>query len=326
MAIHPLWNNYPVIQKQLNETQKVMTKAVKIRNEEMTSALQLFFQSGGKLLRPAYFLLFSSFGSLSASEKRYKFAASLEILHAATLIHDDIIDDSPLRRDKPSIQALYGKDIAVYAGDFLFTVYFQLLAQAADDFSVIELNASNMRKILVGELDQMDLQYNTDITVKQYLRHIKGKTAQLFQLSCYEGAKFSKCSIYIQHISQRIGHNIGMAFQILDDILDYSSNEESLHKPVLEDVQLGNYTLPLILAMQENRAVFLPLLEKKQALNSDELRTLVQHIHTYNGIDLAQKMADRFTNKALADIKKLPQTPERDILTEITKHLLKRQD
>ena len=155
MALHPLWEKYPSIQKELLETKKVMEKSVKIRNKDITQALQLFFEAGGKLLRPAYFLLFSRLGEEIETKKAHRMAASLEILHVATLIHDDIIDDSPMRRGMPSIQAMYGQDIAVYTGDFLFTVYFHLLATSTKSFRTIEMNANSMKRILVGELDQL---------------------------------------------------------------------------------------------------------------------------------------------------------------------------
>ncbi len=325
MAIHPLWNKYPTMQEQLIETQKVMNKSVKIRNKEMTEALQLFFEAGGKLLRPAYFLLFSSFGQVPNNKIKYQMAASLEILHAATLIHDDIIDDSPIRRDCPSIQAAYGKDIAVYAGDFLFTVYFQLLANSSQTTEALESNALNMKRILVGELDQMHLRHNSRISIKQYLQHIKGKTAQLFQFSCYQGTQVANTSLRVQILAQRIGYQIGMAFQILDDVLDFTSTEAELHKPILEDIRNGNYTLPLIYAMAENRDAFM-ILEKGPELTDDDIQLVVANINRYHGLEKAQKLATRYTDKALADIAKLPDTLERQILTELTERLLNRQD
>ncbi len=314
MIVHPLWEMYPAVQKDLIETKRVMEKSVKIRNKEITATLQLFFGAGGKLLRPAYFLLFSKFGTIESDKKRYRMAASLEILHVATLIHDDIIDDSPVRRSMPSVQALYGKDIAVYTGDFLFTVYFHLLTNATSDLKTIALNAQSMKRILVGELDQMNLRYNTDITVKQYFQHIKGKTAQLFEFSCYEGAHYAHASKIIQLQAKRIGYNIGMAFQIMDDILDYKSTEEDMQKPVFEDMKNGYYTLPLILAMNENRAAFLPYLEKKTELSNQEMKEVQQLIEKYKGIEKAEMIAERFTNKALTSIKKLPDIAEKDIL------------
>ncbi|WEG73303.1 polyprenyl synthetase family protein [Vagococcus intermedius] len=325
MAIHPLWDKYPIIQKELLETQKIMNQTVKIRNKEMTEALQLFFQSGGKLLRPAYFLIFTKFGKSPSTKRQYQYAASLEVLHAATLVHDDIIDNSPVRRDQPSIQATFGKDIAVYAGDFLFTVYFQLLAASSQDVSSLERNALNMKKILIGELDQLHLKNNTKITIKQYLQHVQGKTAQLFQLSCYEGARFAGSSLRVQILAQRIGYNIGMAFQILDDVLDYSSTEETLHKPVLEDIRNGNYTLPLIYAMQENPQAF-SLLETKDNLSDHDIKQLVAAISHYKGIEKAQALATRYTDKALSEINKLPDIPEKKQLIDLTKKLLHRED
>lgn len=326
MSIHPLWQAYPELQKELVETQKIMKQAVKIRNQEITAALQDVFQAGGKLLRPAYFLLFTHFGQAVAKTKKYQLAASLEILHVASLIHDDIIDEAPIRRGIPSIQSAYGKDIAVYTGDFLFTVYFQLLAASSNSFKTIDFNARNMKKILIGELDQMHLRYNTEITIKQYFRHIKGKTAQLFQLSCYEGATYANSSVRICHLSQRIGYQIGMAFQILDDILDYTAEAEELQKPVLEDVRNGNYTLPLILALEKAPEQLKPLLAKKAALTDQELREIAMRVKAIGGLDKAQQFAERFTNQALQNISKLPEIPERAILLELTQNLLQRKN
>ncbi|NKC68025.1 polyprenyl synthetase family protein [Vagococcus fluvialis] len=326
MELHPLWEKYPTIKQDLIETKKVMNKSVKIRNKEITDSLQLFFETGGKLLRPAYFLLFSKFGDNLSLKKSYQIAASLEILHVATLIHDDIIDNSTIRRSLPSIQAVYGQDIAVYTGDFLFTIYFHLLATSSRSFSSIEMNANSMKRILVGELDQMSLRYNTSITAKQYFQHIKGKTAQLFEFACYEGTHFSNSSKRIQLIAKNVGYNIGMAFQILDDILDYTATEENMKKPVFEDLKQGYYTLPLILSMKNNHDVFSPYLEKKTNLSDKELKEVYQLIKLHKGIEQAEIIAKRFTEKALIGISKLPNSVEKDILYEVTSVLLNRNN
>ncbi|MDT2848916.1 polyprenyl synthetase family protein [Vagococcus carniphilus] len=326
MAVHPLWEKYPDIRQDLIETKKVMEKSVKIRNKDITQALQLFFEAGGKLLRPAYFLLFSKFGEEVSEKKAHRMAASLEILHVATLIHDDIIDDSPMRRSLPSIQASYGQDIAVYTGDFLFTVYFHLLSTSTKDFKTIEMNAHSMKRILVGELDQMNLRYNTEITMKQYFQHIKGKTAQLFEFACYEGAHFAGCSKKLQLTAKRVGYNIGMAFQIMDDVLDYKSTETDMQKPVFEDMKNGYYTLPLILAMEKNHDAFVPYLEKRTELSDKDIKEVQELIVETKGLERAEAIAERFTDKALAGIQKLPACEERDILYDVTSTLLKRKN
>lgn len=328
MAVHPLWEQYPEIQQDLIETKKVMEKSVKIRNKEITNALQLFFEAGGKLLRPAYFILFSKFGDTTDIPKKniHRMAASLEILHVATLIHDDIIDDSPIRRSLPSIQAMYGQDIAVYTGDFLFTVYFHLLSTSTNNARTIEMNAHSMKRVLVGELDQMNLRYNTEITVKQYFQHIKGKTAQLFEFSCLEGIHYTGGSKRMQLLAKRIGYNIGMAFQIMDDILDYQSTESAMQKPVFEDMKNGYYTLPLILAMDKSKGEFGPYLEKRTELTDIEVAEVQGLIETYDGIKQAEVIAERFTDKALSNIMKLPDLPERAILYKVTETLLGRNN
>lgn len=326
MPVHPLWEQYPNIQEELVEVKQVMEKSVKIRNKEITDVLQLFIESGGKLLRPAYFLLFSKFGESKTTKKTYRMAASLEILHIATLVHDDIIDDSPMRRSMPSIQAQYGQDVAVYTGDFLFTVYFHLLATSTTDLKTITMNAQSMKRILVGELDQMNLRHNTNITVKQYFQHIRGKTAQLFEFACYEGAHFSHASKRVQLQAKRIGYNIGMAFQIMDDILDYKASEKEMQKPVFEDMKNGYYTLPLILAMETHHDDFVPFLEKGTDLTDADMLQVQSLIEISGGIERAEKIAARFTMKALQGIQKLPEIPEKGILLDVTETLLLRKN
>ena len=190
-------------------------------------------------------------------------AASTEVLHLATLIHDDIIDESKMRRGLETIQSKHGKDMAVYTGDLLLSVYFDLLADATDSVEIIKLNTLSMKRVLMGELNQMANFYNTNIAFEDYLKSIKGKTAQLFELSCYEGAYFGKSNPAIIEQSRSIGQNIGIAFQMLDDILDYTQTPEILSKPVLNDVKQGIYTLPLILGMETNKKSFSSFIRKR---------------------------------------------------------------
>ena len=130
MPIHSMWDNYPEIKDELAESYAVIEKKVRIRNKEVEQVIFDLLHSGGKLLRPAYFILFSRFGDTETlnDKKTTHIAASLEVLHMATLVHDDIIDDSPTRRGTQTVQSKYGKDIAVYTGYFLLAVYFSLLA------------------------------------------------------------------------------------------------------------------------------------------------------------------------------------------------------
>lgn len=323
---HPMWNNYPNIQALLLECLELIKEKIAIENKEIEKTVTDLIERQGKLLRPAYFFLFSRLGNATQDEhdKIIAAAASTEVLHLATLIHDDIIDESKMRRGIETVQSKHGKDVAVYTGDLLLSVYFDLLADATDSVEIIKLNTLSMKRVLMGELNQMANVYNTDITYEDYLKSIKGKTAQLFELSCYQGAYFGQCDPEIIEKSRLIGQNIGIAFQMLDDILDYTQTPEILSKPVLNDVKQGIYTLPLILGM-ETSADFLPFLKKGEHLSDSDLADLVSLLHKNNCIERAHVIAKKYIDKALASIETLPNHPEKDVLYSLTSKLLIRK-
>ncbi|KAF1295606.1 farnesyl pyrophosphate synthetase [Enterococcus sp. JM4C] len=321
------WNNYPTIQEKLKAVCSTIESQVQVRNQEIQEALTNLAQAGGKMLRPALFLLFSEVGDSTKQdqEQLIKVAASLEILHMATLIHDDIIDDSPLRRGIITVQAEYGKDVAVYTGDLLFTVFFDLLSDAMNGSEFLHTNARAMRRLLLGELDQMQVRFDQNQTLNDYLRSINGKTAELFWLSCIEGAHFGKCSPETQQLAGRIGRNIGVAFQVYDDILDYVADSEQLKKPVLEDLAQGVYTLPLLLAKEDHPEVFAPYLDKKAAITVEEAQKVSALVLEYDGVDKAKEFALEFTEKALDEIDLLPDSPGKTMIKQLTSELLGRE-
>lgn len=321
-----MWDEFPEIRSHLLECLALIKKKTTIRNKQIQEAIFSLLDNGGKLLRPAFFMLFSKLGDVEKQNHHQLIsaAASTEVLHLGTLIHDDIIDDSDMRRGSQTLQSKYGKDVAVYAGDLLLSVYFDLLADTTKSTKIIKKNAFSMRRVLLGELEQLTNAYNVHITYRQYIRNIKGKTAQLFELSCFEGAYYGKASPDVVKRSGRVGNYIGIAFQMLDDILDYSQTIEEFEKPVLEDVKQGIYSLPLILAMQENRQPFLPLLEKKHEMTESDVKQVVSLIEKYNGIERARSIAHRYTKKALAEIDELPDRPEKKVLYMLTKSLFSR--
>jgi len=325
MSIHPMWNEYPEIKDQLAEMMTVIEKNINIREKQIEENVKNLIHAGGKLLRPAYFLLSSQIGPFQNQEQAVAVAAALEVLHMATLVHDDVIDDADTRRGIETIQAKFGKNYAVYTGDYLFCVCFKILARYANDLSQIDLNTSSMERILLGELDQMNMHYNLQMSVKDYLRQIAGKTAQLFSLSCYLGAEISQASNYNKLLAKKVGHHIGMAFQIMDDILDYTLNAQQIGKPVLNDIKQGIYSLPLLYAMNQNPDKFIPYLQKKEDIQDSDLLAITVLIEEYNGVQEAQKLATKYTEKALKQIKKLPAGPYRDHMLQITTSLLSRK-
>lgn len=320
------WKEFPTIQQQLSDTCSFIEQRVKIRNKEIEATLIELTHSGGKLLRPAFFFLFSQVGDTSKQhqEQLIKIAASLEILHMATLIHDDIIDDSKLRRGVTTVQSKYGKDVAVYTGDLLFTEFFQLLSETMNGSEFLQINAFAMKRLLLGELDQMHHRFKKNMSVSDYLRSVNGKTAELFSLSCLEGAHFGCASKSVQQLARRIGRNIGIAFQVYDDILDYTADTATLKKPVLEDLAQGVYTLPLIFALKKAPELFYPYLDKRATISPEETVAVAEMVSQLGGIEEAKHFALKVTQKALTDIRTLPDSIGKTQLEKLTQLLLTR--
>lgn len=320
------WNDYPTIQNKLQTVCSLIEEQLQVRNKEIQDTLIDLANSGGKYLRPAYFLFFTELGETSKQDQKQltQIAASIEILHMATLIHDDIVDDSPLRRGNITVQSKYGKDIAVYAGDLLFTQFFDLLTKSMNGSSYLKINAASMKRLLLGELDQMHSRFNKKETIDDYLYSINGKTAELFWLACIQGAHFGKASDEIESLAGEIGRNIGLAFQIYDDILDYTAEQRVLQKPILEDLAQGVYTLPLILANQENPEIFAPYLAKERSLSLEDAQKVAELVISYGGVEKAKEFAHRYTEQALQKIAKLPECQAKNGINQLTKQLLQR--
>lgn len=325
MKIHELWKQYPDIANDLQKTLNLMKKSITIKNSDVEEAIIEMISSGGKLLRPAYLILFSHFGKPD-NKKIMALAAAMESLHTATLIHDDIVDEANTRRNIETIQYRFGKDVAVYAGDYLFVAIFKMLANHASSLKSIQHNANSMEAILSGELGQMSKRYDTKVSVNDYLDNISGKTAELFALSCFVGAYEAGCSLLFSNKAKKIGLSIGMAFQIIDDVLDYSQDANTIGKPVLEDVKQGVYSLPLQYALETNKNDLLPLLNKKMSMTDQDAEKVYQIVQEANGVTRAEALAKDYTEKAIKSIKRLEKTDQKTAMTlyKLTEQMLKR--
>lgn len=318
------WNEYPKIQENLIQVKKLISQRLVINNKSIEEAITKFSSTGGKMIRPALFFLFADFGEKKEQEQLVKIAASLELLHSATLVHDDIIDDSPTRRGLPSVQSRFGKDVAVYTGDFMYTSYFELLAECMSHTPFLLKNAQAMKKVLQGELTQMTCTFDPDQTIGDYLRNINGKTAELIRLSCHEGAYFGGSDKKLQSRAKRIGSAIGLAFQIYDDILNFSLKLGNDQKPILTDVQQGIFTLPLLIARDNQPEVIRPYLEHPETLSRQELIQLAYYVDSFGGIAGALDFAEKLTKKALNEIQELPDGKSKEILKTVAVQLLER--
>ncbi|WP_261809783.1 polyprenyl synthetase family protein [Levilactobacillus humaensis] len=319
-----LWRRFPSVAPQLNDLQAYLLAAIQLDNQPIHHKIISLLTSGGKLLRPGYFYLFTAFGQPVDPLALQAGAAALEILHVGTLIHDDVIDESPTRRGVRTIQMKYGQRNAIYAGDFMFTVYFNQVLKSTGDRALVQGHIDSMHRILQGELHQMTLNYREDVTQESYLEEIAGKTAELFALSCYQGAALTNAPQSVITRARKIGLAIGSAYQILDDILDYTGDPHKTRKPVLEDLRSGVYSLPLILAMPLARKDFHQLLKKRHEMTEADIIAVQQLVTQHGGVTAAKALATQFTEQALADIQALPAGTARDDLAKLTTLLLQR--
>ncbi|HIW71608.1 MAG TPA: polyprenyl synthetase family protein [Candidatus Levilactobacillus faecigallinarum] len=319
-----LWRQFPQVAPQLEMLQTYLLDAVKLENQPIHSKILALLQSGGKLLRPGYFYLFAAFGTAATAEQLRAGAAALEILHVGTLIHDDVIDESPTRRGVRTIQMKYGQRNAIYAGDFMFTAYFNQVLKSTNDITQIQAHIDAMHKILTGELGQMALNYQENATLDAYLDEVAGKTAELFALACFQGAQLSDAPQGVKDQARKIGLAIGTAYQMLDDILDYAGDPKKTKKPILEDLRSGVYSLPLLLAIPQNRHDFHQLLKKKHHMTAEDIDQVRNLVTQYDGVPAARKLATDWTIRAQQLIATLPDVQAREDLMRLTTMLLVR--
>ena len=319
--MHAIWNKYPEIQSELYVVREIMEENARCRDKVIEASIKDLIQSGGKMIRPGFAVIASKFGDYKPERTR-AMATVVEMFHMATLVHDDVIDDSKLRRGKETIQSKYGKEYAVYIGDYLFCICFKILASTAS-LQSIQIDSKAMSKICLGEVEQLNSRFQKEVSVKNYLKRISGKTAELFALSLYIGAAESDCDKKLSRLFWNIGHNIGMAFQIIDDLLDYTGTDKQLGKEAGHDLRDGIYTLPLIYALESKPADLIALLEKEE-LSEEDIQKIIELTHEYGGIDKARALAKKYTNKAYSFMKRLPDNKYKIMLQEITGELLDR--
>lgn len=313
-----------------HELKKVLERIdqnIRIPDPSIKQIIKEQVYAGGKRLRPAYSLLCSHIGSDRDEKRAIAIAAAVECVHMATLIHDDVIDCAEIRHGIPPIHEEHGNKFAIYAGDYLLCLSLSLLSEHASYLNSLNYDVSRawkLGKILIGELYQLHDLYNPLVTVKNYLSRINGKTARLFAISCFAGAIGSGASRLEANTAWNMGHYIGMAFQILDDILDYEATAETLGKPVMNDVRQGNYTLPLIYALRSYRKELTPILDKKADLSDEDIETMMILIKKSQGIEKAKKLAQKYTEKANHQLRKLPDGAYKNQLKELNQELLTR--
>ncbi len=302
--------------------EEILKENISSRNKLLSEIVSDIVDAGGKRLRPALVIISSRFGKYKR-EKILPAACAIEILHTATLIHDDIVDCSGLRRGKTTVAKKYGADMAIYTGDFLLTKAVLMLSRNLPPDKV-EITARAMKSICEGEVDQYQDRFCLDITVPRYLKRIGRKTAVLFASACSMGALLAGCSNDVTRNLGKFGFYYGMAFQIRDDLLDFISDTKSQGKPVGKDLKEGSITLPVIYALRESpdvRKALEELARKDGRSNDEEVGRIVEMVKTSGGIEYSWDMLAKYVYRGLAVLEKLPENQYRSILRDVILNL-----
>ena len=291
---------------------------------DLRNAVSVILKSGGKRIRPRIILLIGNMLNADADRLVY-LATSIEMLHTASLVHDDLIDGSLLRRGIPTLNARWSPAATVLTGDFLFASASDMAAKTKS-VETMRLIARCLMTIVDGEINQL-FSSRCIADVEDYYKRIFAKTASLFETSTHCAALLStEDSVKVEKL-RRFGYELGMAFQIIDDILDYTGDETTVGKPVGGDLRQGLITLPMLYFMQSNPddPGVKMLLDGNHIQGEDELQRLVSRTAASDAIIRAHNVAADFAGKAEANLMGFRDCAEREALLEITRYIVERE-
>jgi len=313
---------YQPIKDELVKVEQVLRK--KLKHSKYKSILEInnyLLGAGGKRLRPALVLLSAKAGhpSQALSYQLIKIATAIELIHMSSLIHDDVIDKSCLRHNKPTINSKWGEDVSIAFGDYLYSVAFELISDCGN-FDIIRCISSATKAMCEGELLQVCERDNLDLPKERYILIVKKKTASLFAASCHTGALFSGCQKPIQCSLREYGLNFGIAFQIIDDCLDLVGREKFLGKNTGADLRVGEMTLPVLYLLgkadnKESEEIKKLLTLCRQ--DRDVLNELRERFVNSSAILKAEEKARFYTGKAKAQLEGLDESPPKRSLSDL---------
>lgn len=265
---------------------------------DLQSALQVILTSGGKRIRPMIILLIGAMMD-GPEEKLLSLATAIELLHTATLVHDDLIDGALLRRGVPTLSSHWSSSATVLTGDFLFS-HAATLAAETNDLEIIKLFSNTLSIIVNGEINQL-FSSRCNVSKENYFQRIYEKTSSLFQTSSLSAAILSNGSVDQINALKNYGYSLGMAFQIIDDLLDYTSDESILGKPVGSDLREGLITMPMIYYIEShpNDPVVIALQEHKCITKESEFQRIISSIRNSDAVEKTLAQAREFSDQAI---------------------------
>lgn len=311
-------NDLQQVEKYLN---KYITSEVKLIPE----VAHHLIDSGGKRFRPLLLLICAGLCGYRG-DHRYPMAAVMEFIHTATLLHDDVIDQAIIRRGKTSANNIWGNAASVLVGDFLYSKSFSLMTEI-ENIAILKLMSQVTNIMSEGEVFQLMKCGDVNLTEEEYLTIIEKKTAVLISAACASGAILGSASPEKIDALAQFGRNIGMAFQITDDTLDYMAKKQEFGKSIGKDLEEGKMTLPLIYALKkcpvEERKNTRKLIVRKR-VSQKALQDILSLIHKYKGIDYSLKCAEIFINDVQTNLDLFPDSEEKSQLHTVAEYILSR--
>lgn len=313
--------NFTTVQHCLDQVRDCISQNLCLPDDALGQMIASFDSCSGKMLRPALLLLSAKLCG-DISQNHIKVASIIEMLHNATLIHDDVIDDGQIRRSEPTINSLHGNEQAVLIGDFFLTNIFSMCAKLETE--IVTIISDVAKKVCIGELKQTTQRNNFQLTEDQYIEMITEKSASIFSASCLLGAIISKADIQKQNLLKSFGSNFGIAFQIADDLEDILGEENLSGKTLGTDAKKAKLTLPLIHMLSkmtpDEKADFI-----KQISNSSDSCQLIRTTMKKSGsIEYVHRCINEYLENAAAALDSFPPTPAKDALIETAQTLQKK--
>ena len=316
-------NFFDLVQEKIPLVEERMREQSNGHHPDLEMALHHLLSSGGKRVRPTVTLLVG--GMLGATPGNVvTLAAAVELLHTATLVHDDVIDGSLLRRGSPTLNARWSPGATILTGDFIFARAAKLAAET-DSIDVMKLFAKTLSIIVNGEITQLFISKGL-VNREDYYQRIYAKTASLFELCTVAPVFLSGGNPETISHMQKFGYEVGMAFQIVDDILDFTSEQNDLGKPVANDLRQGLVTLPALHYLEkypddpDMRTVV-----ENRIVSEEAIMTVVTAIRESGAIESSLEEASMFIGRALQTLENMPETDERDALEALAKFVVNRQ-
>jgi octaprenyl-diphosphate synthase len=311
------------VESAMREVDSVIRLRLSSRVALIDQISHYIINAGGKRIRPRLLLLFAdAFGF--EGQARYELAATVEFIHTATLLHDDVVDESSLRRGRSTANAIFGNAASVLVGDFLYSRAFQMMV-SVNQMRVLDVLADATNTIAEGEVLQLMNMHDPDLAVDEYLRVIRFKTAKLFEASARLGAILGGAPAEVEESCADFGRSLGTAFQLVDDLLDYEGKSDELGKNVGDDLREGKPTLPLLIAMERGTPQERELVRHAiEAGEVERLSDIVSIVRRTGAIDATRDAALIEADKARACLSSVPAGAARDALLELCDRSVRR--